>query len=44
MTRLLAPVVLALLLIAAPASAQEISELWIETAAGPRYQIGRAHV
>ena len=38
MTRLLAPFVLALMLIAAPASGQKTSELWIETAAGPRYR------
>lgn len=38
---MLRPIVVALLLISAPlgpASAQELSELWIETAAGPRYR------
>ncbi len=42
MNRLFAPIFLALLLLAppwsAPASAQETSELWIDTAAGPRYR------
>lgn len=42
MTRLLAPIaaplMLVLLLIVKPASAQEMSELWIETAGGARYR------
>lgn len=37
MTRLLAPIIIALLLIG-PAAAQETSELWIETEAGARYR------
>ena len=38
LAQLAAPLVLALLLIAAPAPAQETSELWIETAVGQRYR------